>query len=73
MTTLITVKMLKDMLKGVPDDLVVVVPGSDHAYVEIEGAHTVSAGVTKTGMYSEWYGPKYASPGEEETEVFLIY
>lgn len=77
------IKQLRDLIKDLPDDMLVVTSGGDHEYRAYTEAYVVSAGqaapkrmrrlpTAEEHYYSEWYGQENAGEDEVEVKVLVI-
>lgn len=67
-----TAGVLKKILENVPDETVVLVPGSDHSYRTIFDKEVVysSAELVDKFDYSEWFGSPQC--GGEEVKALIL-
>jgi hypothetical protein len=64
---------LKKILADLPDNIEVVVPGSDHSYTKVwTAAKTKAAWSKEYEVMSEYWGDENLSPTEVAIEVFVI-
>jgi len=71
---MLTVKKLREALKGIPDNLQVVQGGADHTYVNVRHARIEKAAMWDhdNDLLSEYYGEQYLRAEESPIQVFLI-
>jgi hypothetical protein len=67
----VRVKELKALIADMPDECVVLVPGSDHSYREVDGYDNTVAFNRNVCHYAEWAGEENATP-EETPERALV-
>lgn len=66
-----TVKQLKEQLIGIPEDAIIVCPGSDHSYVEADITATTAVKYSRREI-SEDFGDGYVEPGGKRINVLLV-
>lgn len=66
------VKDLKEMIADMPDDCVVLVPGSDHSYYEAQAFDSTVAFNDAGGIYTEWAGEQHADPDETPRRALVM-
>lgn len=64
------VRELKAMIEDTSDDAVVLVPGSDHSYREVNGYDNTVA--FNGYSYAEWAGEENATPDETPEHALVM-
>ena len=62
---------LKELIKDLPDDTPILVPGSDHSYYQPD-CSIAPAEYNERGDWFEYYGDKYMSEGGKRVETTLV-
>lgn len=68
----ITVGELRDLIKGMDDETVVLVPGDDHSYRRADASVGTAGYSKKFQMYFEWYGEENAGETEVPVPALII-
>lgn len=66
------VGQLRRLIEGLPDDVVVLRPASDHSYAKADGAIETAGHMKREGLFFEWHGPEHANPGEVPVQALVI-
>jgi hypothetical protein len=72
---MMTVGALKEILKTVPDDTVIVTSGSDHSYEPVgqfQASMVTAEYVKKSHYFGEYWDDDSMSPGAVKIEVIVI-
>jgi hypothetical protein len=71
-----TVKQLRELIADAADDALVVIPSSDHSYLEVEAERTTAVGYQfrrgKPMRLDEDFGDEYIDEGGKRVNVLLV-